>query len=138
MQRWTYSINEVSAGCYEIEAIRNTHNSISRKGFEDAIGKVLRDSFEMEMGFGTNPGEAVFHVTSGFKSSWNSKYDELVFGSWQVWNPKTKSCIAFDGKDSYIDMRYDLSKENPVYWAGRLPQIMKPDTDYFQKVIYFY
>ncbi len=138
MNRWTYSINEVSPGVYDIEAIRDTHNSIARKGFETAISEVLRDSFQMELTFGTNPAEAAFHVTKGYKNFWTSTYYENAYGSWEIHYPKTKSRIELDGKDSYISMIYNPSKSTEAYWNGWLPDLLKPDCAYFQKLLYFY
>ncbi len=138
MNRWTYVIQEVSAGCYEIEAIRDTHHSIQRKGFEDAFYEILRESFEMEITLGTILGDAAFHVTKGFKSNWSSNYYKEAYGSWLIYDPKTKSRIEYDAKEFWITMMHDPTKDHPAYWSGRLPDLRKPDTDYFRKLTYLY
>ena len=137
MNSWTYAINEVSAGCYDIEAIRDSHHSIARKGFENAIAEVIRDSFHMEISFGTIPGEAAFHVTSGLKAFWIPTYYEEALGSWLVRDFRTKSQIEYDGKEFCISMISDPSKATIRYWSGRLPDVLKKDSDYFHNLLYF-
>ena len=82
--RWTLVINEVSAGCYECEAIRSDHRSVAKRGFESAIPEVLRDAFEMELSLGTPPYEAAFYIIEGLKPQWRTRFDFDGHQSWTV------------------------------------------------------
>lgn len=139
MNRWTYQIEEVSPSVYEVLAVRDTHHSIEKKGFENVISEILAESLDLEISLGTPPGEALFHVTRGFKNFWSARFDEKVFGSWVVFNPRTTSAVECDGKDSWVVMkRSSDSSWKDSHWNGRLPDIFRGESEYFRKLLYFY
>jgi hypothetical protein len=131
--RWTFKIDEVSPGHYRCEAIRQTHHSISRDGSESAIAQLLQDAFEMEVQFGTIPGEAAFLVTSGFQPFWRSEYLPKVFGSWLVESSRQPRRAVYDGKDFHLAL---YRQSGPPVWQGHISELQKPVSDYFTKLVY--
>lgn len=126
--RWTFKIDEVSPGCYRCEAIRQTHHSISRDGFDSAISELLQDAFEIELQFGTLPGEAAFHITSGFRYLWRAKYHPETVGSWLVESDREPRRAVYDGKDFHLAL---YQQDGPPVWQGHVSALKQTAFPYF-------
>jgi hypothetical protein len=119
--------------CKPREAIRETHHSISREGFEAAIPRLLQDAFEFEIQLGTAPQEAAFHVTAGYQKYWRRNDRVDTFGSWVVDSYQQPCKAAFDGKTGCLAL-YDGDK--PAIWQGHIDKLRESGAQYFSKLIY--
>ncbi len=116
VMRWTIDINEVSAGCYECEAIRSDHRSIAKKGFESAIPEVLRDAFEMEVSLGTPSHEAAFHLIEGLKPRWRTRVDYDGHQSWTVSSTIEPRGVEYNGQTGIFCVFTD--SQNSIWTGG--------------------
>jgi hypothetical protein len=113
--RWTIVINEVSAGCYECEAIRSDHRSVAKRGFEGAIPEVLRDAFEMELSLGTPPHEAAFYIIEGLKPQWRTRFDFDAHQSWTVFSSIEPRGVEYNGETGIFRVFRDSQSS---IWTG--------------------
>ena len=130
-RRWTFVIDEVSGGCYRCEAIRDTHHSVRRDGFESAIPQLLRDAFEMELQLGTPVEEAAFHITSGFKYLWRNEYHPKEFGSWLVASDREPHHAIYNGEESHLAL---YLQDGPPVWQGHIGTLKANAAAYFEEL----
>ena len=124
-----FVFREVSAGCYRGEAIRDTHHSLALDGFESAIARLLQETFELELGFGTSVGEAAFHVTAAYQKHWHTEPPPDPFGSWLVWSHREPRRALYDGGASRLAL---YRQPDEPSWQWRVSELLLADSTYFQ------
>lgn len=132
--KWTFVIEEKSAGCYHCEAFANGVASISKSGFEDVITDLLREAFHTECQRGTPHGTAAFSITAGFLYLWYGEYRDEVFGSWLWQSLRQPKRIVYDGRDFHLAAYSTLGCE-PI-WQGHIRELSEPDCRYFHHLVY--
>lgn len=133
---WAFYIREVSANCYQTEAIHDSGQKITKDGVEGVIEELLADVYRAELKFGTLNSVAAYSVTLDFlgQTNWEGKYFEKMFGSWTIQNRDTETrAIHYDGRD-FILM---VSKTSGEYaWQGRIEELVKGRCHYFREAVY--
>ena len=129
---WAFEIVETSNGAYSCVGKRTIGNKVSISCGEDEIYRVYEEAYKLEVGLGTFPTEALFHVVSGSRPHWVSKYEKEIFGSWYVQHPTDSKRFVYDGRD-FILMAYE-NDETPS-WQGRFKAGEELDHEFFKKLV---
>ena len=129
--RWTFRFNEISAGCYSCEAIRYTGHNFSRTGFESALAQTLYDAFDMELRFGTAVGDAAFHITASYQSSWYSECHPEDSNSWNVVSPCLPRRAIYDGSSLHLAL---YSQADFPVWQGHVADLQVSTVGYFKEL----
>ena len=129
--RWRYSINEVSAGHFTCEAIREDGRSISLDGTDDVIPQALHDTYMIELSLGVYPGSASYEITRSFLSRWTGVFHTGMMGSWTVSDPATSRRVDYDGRDMYLMVSRDSSGYS---WQGGIAELSKARCHYYREL----
>jgi hypothetical protein len=130
---WTFVDEEVSPGCYVCEGIRQTHQHVSREGFEQAMANLLRDAFALELQLGTSVEEAAYRITASFQKSWSTEIHESLVGSWHVGSMREPRHAEYDGERRVLS----LYRDGRNVWRGALEELTEPECGYFARLASF-